>query len=117
RDRQIDIETVGREQSYRRGYDQGFAEARRMFDEDASVEKIKKREKEVHTWRTRPIQILGSFPGSDENFEKCFTVSRGSISPRLRYMVFKRDGFRCQICWQSQADGVILHVDHRHSVA
>jgi hypothetical protein len=117
RENQIDIGTVGREQSYRRGYDQGFAEARLMFEEGTSPGQIKQREKEIHAWRTRPVQILSSSPGSDENFDKCFIVPRGSISPRVRYNVFKRDNFRCQICGHSQADGVTLHVDHRTSIA
>jgi hypothetical protein len=105
------------EQSYRRGYDQGFAEAFRMFKEGASIAQIEQRQKEIHSWRTRPLQILGSFPGSDENFENCFVVPRGTISARLRYRIFKRDGFRCQICGRTQADDVTLHVDHRKSVA
>jgi hypothetical protein len=105
------------EQSYRRGYDQGFAEAFRMFKESASIVQIEQRRKEIHSWRTRPLQVLGSFPGSEENFENCFVVSRGSISAGLRYRIFKRDGFRCQICGRTQADDVTLHVDHCKSVA
>src|SRR5580700_2763455 len=38
RENQIDIGTIGREQSFRRGYDQGFAAALRMIDEGASTE-------------------------------------------------------------------------------
>lgn len=34
------------------------------------------------------------------------------MTPSLRYDVLKRDGFRCQICGATQADGVKLHVDH-----
>jgi len=37
---------------------------------------------------------------------------RESITPRLRYLVFKRDNYRCKICGRSQEDGVILEVDH-----
>jgi hypothetical protein len=32
----------------------------------------------------------------------------------LRFRVFKRDGYRCQICGATAAEGVILEVDHRH---
>ena len=31
---------------------------------------------------------------------------------KLRYQVMRRDGFRCQLCGATQADGVKLHVDH-----
>jgi hypothetical protein len=117
RQNQIEIGTLGREQAYRRGYDQGFAEAGRLFEEGTSHEQFRQRQKEIHAWRTRPIQVLGSFPGSDENFENCFIVRRGSISPKVRYNVFKRDSFRCQICGRLQADGVTLHIDHRTSIA
>ena len=37
---------------------------------------------------------------------------RAKMSASLRYDVLKRDGFRCQICGATQADGVKLHVDH-----
>ena len=41
---------------------------------------------------------------------------RKQISKKLRFEVFKRDGFRCQYCGRS-APQVILHVDHIHPVA
>ena len=34
------------------------------------------------------------------------------MTDQLRYDIMKRDGFRCQLCGRSQADGVKLHVDH-----
>lgn len=37
---------------------------------------------------------------------------RARMTDSLRYDVMKRDGFRCQICGATQADGVKLHVDH-----
>lgn len=37
---------------------------------------------------------------------------RAKMSARLRYLVLKRDGFKCQICGRTQEDGVKLHVDH-----
>lgn len=37
---------------------------------------------------------------------------RHTITPRLRYLVFKRDNYRCTICGRSQSDGVILEADH-----
>ena len=41
---------------------------------------------------------------------------RKSISPKLRFEVFKRDSFRCQYCGRS-APQVLLHVDHIEPVA
>ena len=37
---------------------------------------------------------------------------RAMMTDQLRYDIMKRDGFRCQLCGRSQADGVKLHVDH-----
>lgn len=34
------------------------------------------------------------------------------MTPKLRYSILKRDGFRCQICGRGEKDGVKLHVDH-----
>lgn len=38
-------------------------------------------------------------------------MARKSMSKKLRFEVFKRDGFKCQYCGCSSPD-VILHVDH-----
>lgn len=43
-------------------------------------------------------------------------AARKSISKKLRFEVFKRDGFKCQYCGESSPD-VILHVDHIHPVS
>ena len=37
---------------------------------------------------------------------------RSLMTDSLRYDIFKRDNFRCQICGASANDGVKLHVDH-----
>ena len=37
---------------------------------------------------------------------------RAKMSDSLRYDILRRDGFKCQICGRTQADGVKLHVDH-----
>lgn len=37
---------------------------------------------------------------------------RNKLSSRMRFMVFKRDAYTCQICGQSKHDGIKLHVDH-----
>ena len=42
--------------------------------------------------------------------------ARSALSPRLRFEVFKRDGFRCVYCGAS-APGVVLHADHVEPLA
>lgn len=43
---------------------------------------------------------------------------RTSMTPRMRYNVMQRDGFRCVICGRSaDKDGVKLHVDHIQPVS
>ena len=37
---------------------------------------------------------------------------RSLLTPKLRYDILRRDGFRCTICGRGQEDGVKLHVDH-----
>ncbi len=37
---------------------------------------------------------------------------RALMTPKLRYEILRRDGFRCQICGSEQSDGVKLQVDH-----
>lgn len=43
-------------------------------------------------------------------------MSRKSLSKRMRFEVFKRDGFTCQYCG-SHPPSVVLHVDHIIAVA
>ena len=40
---------------------------------------------------------------------------RSGITKKIRFEVFKRDGFKCQYCGSSAPD-VILHVDHINPV-
>lgn len=35
------------------------------------------------------------------------------VLPRLRFLVLRRDGYRCQLCGKSAQDGTLLHVDHK----
>lgn len=37
---------------------------------------------------------------------------RSIMTPKLRFDVMRRDGFRCKYCGRTEADGVKLHVDH-----
>jgi hypothetical protein len=43
-------------------------------------------------------------------------MSRKNISTRMRFEVFKRDGFQCQYCG-AHPPQVILHCDHIHPVS
>lgn len=43
-------------------------------------------------------------------------TTRKSISKKVRFEIFKRDGFTCQYCG-AHPPAVILHVDHIHPVA
>lgn len=40
--------------------------------------------------------------------------TRVLFSPRLRWQVMERDGFKCVRCGRTTADGIKLHVDHIH---
>jgi hypothetical protein len=44
-------------------------------------------------------------------------MSRVGISKKLRFDVFKRDGFCCQYCGAHPSETVLLEVDHIHPVA
>jgi len=46
-----------------------------------------------------------------------YGVSRTSLSKKLRFDVFKRDGFTCQYCGVHPSSGVVLEVDHIIPVA
>lgn len=39
------------------------------------------------------------------------------LTPSLRFQVFKRDGYRCQICGATAQDGARLEIDHKHPVS
>ena len=38
--------------------------------------------------------------------------ARQPLSPKARFNILKRDGFKCAYCGRNQLDGVVLHVDH-----
>ncbi len=39
-------------------------------------------------------------------------VERAKLTMSLRYKIFCKDDFKCQICGRSAKDGAILHIDH-----
>lgn len=52
------------EQSYRRGYDQGANKVLQMLKDGKSISEIEERVRELHQWRTQPIQSQNSSPGN-----------------------------------------------------
>jgi hypothetical protein len=106
---------LGREQAYRRAYDQGFSDAREMIKAGKPISEIENRQKAIHSWRVRRIQIVGSLPGSDENYHDTNVLHVKDIGSRLRYKILQRDNFRCQLCGNGQKHGARLEVDHKKS--
>lgn len=50
-------------------------------------------------------------------YEASAKYQRGLVTPKVRFEVFRRDGYRCQICGRTQAEGAKLVVDHIVPVA
>jgi len=44
--------------------------------------------------------------------KKAVNRERRAMTNELRYQILQRDGFRCQVCGRTQADGTVLHIDH-----
>ena len=42
---------------------------------------------------------------------------RQMMTQKMRYVIMKRDGFRCTICGRTAEDGIKLHVDHIRPVS
>jgi hypothetical protein len=61
------------------------------------------------------------YMGPESELEPAESDSHGFYRPaipkRLRFLIFRRDGFRCQLCGMTQEDGVKLEVDHKVPVA
>ena len=54
-------------------------------------------------------------PIDAENFRR--ERERQMLTKKMRFEIFQRDGFRCQICGRSAQDGVPLEVDHKKPIA
>jgi hypothetical protein len=104
-----------KEQAYRRGYDQGFAEAVYILQSKRNLESLKERHKKISQWRRSPLYTGSTPPGTSEGYLTKVSY-RTSLPPKLRFDVLERDGFRCKICGSSADDGSILHVDHIVSI-
>lgn len=105
------------EQAYRRGFDQGYADCRRRIEDRQTLSQIKAREKAIRAWRVRNIQKYRSLPGEDEKTPRNLFGGRSGIAARVRWEVFRRDGFKCIVCGVTANDGARLEVDHIHPVS
>lgn len=58
---------------------------------------------------------IESKPNTSRKNVKLHSTKR-SISWRLRFVIMRRDNFKCTICGKSPASdsGIILHIDHIH---
>lgn len=63
-----------------------------------------------HVCKYLPIAIQEYEHMTD--YQRQVVSERTKMTDSLRYDIMKRDGFRCQICGASAADGVKLHIDH-----
>ena len=108
----------GEEQCYRRGFAQGFSDARQMVEDKRNLAAIKNREIQISDWRTCSIQIIGTLPGGVDPIDYGIRISlRVAISPKLRWKILQRDGRKCKACGGSSEDGKTLEVDHILAVA
>ena len=53
----------------------------------------------------------GTFYRDREIWESLCRVERGKVSNKLRFAIYKRDGYRCRYCHKSQSS-TLLEVDH-----
>ena len=75
----------------------------------------KKRMKQASYGFERVIQELHDVKekkDADCNDRRQAKKERSKMTPKLRYEVLKRDGFRCVMCGASASDGALLEVDH-----
>jgi hypothetical protein len=70
--------------------------------------------------RLFPVQLmynLGMRPAARAAYDTRLRISIRESIPRtglaLRFYVFKRDNYRCQICGRAATDGITLEIDHK----
>lgn len=64
-----------------------------------------------------PTGFLATEVADSDRCQKGAVLRRAAISKSLRFQIFQRDSFACQLCGRSQKDGVRLEVDHKTAVA
>ena len=63
-------------------------------------------------YMTEISQFNVSSKQNSKSKKMCQQKERRKMTPRLRYTVLNRDGFKCVICGRTVEDGIKLHVDH-----
>lgn len=92
--------------------------AGRNHYEDTHVFRMNEINAYCQSWRKRSefvlFQARQARPGrvSSSGVSEAFIQEQRSIAKSLRYNILERDGFACQICGRTAADGVKLEVDH-----
>jgi HNH endonuclease len=115
--------TPREEQSYRRGYDQGFHRAYAELSYFGQVQKLLEPiGAAIHRWRVsrfhdRDAISVGQLNEPEYPCVIRSTARRSGLPLKLRYEVLLRDGKRCVCCGASVADGAVLEVDHIIPVA
>lgn len=115
--------TPGEEQSYRRGFLQGFVTAKRKVDALAEAKiLLEPLEREIWRWRTAELHdrnaiIWGDVVEPDYACKIPSMTRRSGLSPKKRFLVLERDNRRCVMCGVSANDGAVLEVDHIRPVA
>lgn len=110
------------EQAFRRGIDQGVAEALRILGVDwQSADPLAQFSRKVHRWRLAELHARntlnwGSFTEPDYPCVVRTTLRRSGVTPSIRWKVLERDGRKCIVCGISAKDGAVLEVDHIVSV-
>ena len=58
-------------------------------------------------------KIVNSIPRNDKPTDEWIYEERIKLTAGLRYLILKRDNFRCVSCGRSAEDGIKLEVDHK----
>lgn len=66
---------------------------------------------EIQKLITRVEQKQGSYYLDNEIWESICRVERGKVSNKIRFAIYKRDGYRCKMCGKS-GDNNDLEIDH-----
>ena len=77
------------------------------------VASAKREEREREEARIKQEELASAKKEKERDEHRRFVAQqRRLMTDSLRYDVMQRDGFRCQLCGATAADGYKLHVDH-----
>jgi hypothetical protein len=69
---------------------------------------------EINEIISRLDQRNGKFYLNDDIWQSISRVERGKVSNKMRFAIYKRDGYRCRICGRKTDD---LEIDHIYPIA